>query len=238
MRLAVTLLPFMLYLGTSAYAGPPYITDDPEPVDPGHLEIRSFLDTGFDAGEQAGAFGIDANFGLAKNLQLAVATPFEFDSASGQPARFGNVEVGLKYRFYHNEASGLIITVYPRAYFPTSKGGGKTSYLLPVWAQRDFGSWTVFGGAGYSTRPGAGKLNSWQEGIALTRPVAKGLQLGVEAFHEGAESVGGHGATTLGAGALVHISGPFSLELSAGPQLEDGTGHTALHGFASVRAEF
>jgi hypothetical protein len=56
--------------------------------------------------------------------------------------------------------------------------------LLPVWAQKDMGPWSLFGG-GYAINPGDGNRNYWTGGIALTRQASKQLLLGVEADRQG-----------------------------------------------------
>jgi hypothetical protein len=40
-------------------------------------------------------------------------------------------------------------------------GNGKTQYFLPVWLQKDFGKWTIYGGGGYWINPGTGNKNWW-----------------------------------------------------------------------------
>ena len=50
-------------------------------------------------------------------------------------------------------------------------GTGRVRLLLPMWAQKDFGPWSLFGGGGYMINPGAGNRDFWQSGVALTRQV-------------------------------------------------------------------
>ena len=61
---------------------------------------------------------------------------------------------------------------------------GPVRILLPVWAQKDFGPWSLFGGGGYTINPGAGNRNFWQSGLALTRNVTPRLSLGAEITHQ------------------------------------------------------
>ena len=62
-------------LTTPAWAGPPYITDDPEPTELKQFEIYLFA-TGSEArdGSEAAA-GIDFNYGACPDLQLTAAPP-------------------------------------------------------------------------------------------------------------------------------------------------------------------
>ena len=72
----------------STHAGPPYLSDDPEPTDPGHWEIYNFV-TGLNNGAGlSGAAGVDLNYGEAKNFQLTAVLPLGFsnDRARGSTA--------------------------------------------------------------------------------------------------------------------------------------------------------
>ena len=56
-----------------AHAGPPFITDDPEPVDLGHWEVYGFSAGTHTAADTGGTLGgIEVNYGAAPNLQLAL----------------------------------------------------------------------------------------------------------------------------------------------------------------------
>ena len=61
--------------------------------------------------------------------------------------------------------------------------------LLPLWAQRDFGKWSVFGGGGYVLNPGAGQRDYLQQGVVVTRQMAPGFQLGLEYYGAGPASI-------------------------------------------------
>jgi hypothetical protein len=54
-----------------ALAGPPYVTDDPEPTDFRHFEIYVFADGAATHDGRAGETGIAFNYGGAPDLQLS-----------------------------------------------------------------------------------------------------------------------------------------------------------------------
>src|SRR5947209_2951913 len=90
---------------TPAVAGPPYLTDDPVPTDVSHWEIYAFT-----GGEGRGSTiddesGVDLNYGPVKGVQLTATLPLAFtrDSAAGWRGGTGDVELGIKYRFFHDE---------------------------------------------------------------------------------------------------------------------------------------
>src|SRR5579871_1129684 len=66
----LSLLLLLLLLPLACSAGPPYVSDDPEPTDHGHYEIYFFAQgSGAQAGRE-GETGIDFNYGGGDNLQL------------------------------------------------------------------------------------------------------------------------------------------------------------------------
>ena len=75
-----------LLLGaTPALAGPPYMTDDPEPTDYRHFEIYTFAN-GMTARSARGEAGLDFNYGGAPNLQLTATIPSAYDAAARRSA--------------------------------------------------------------------------------------------------------------------------------------------------------
>ncbi len=56
-------------------AGPPYLTDDPEPTDYQHFEIYTFSNGTATRDGSSGEGGIDFNYGGAPNLQLTATVP-------------------------------------------------------------------------------------------------------------------------------------------------------------------
>ena len=60
----------LLGLAQPALAGPPYLSDDPEPTDYKHYEIYTFSNGTATRDGRSGEAGIDFNYGAAPNLQL------------------------------------------------------------------------------------------------------------------------------------------------------------------------
>lgn len=206
---------------STAYAGPPYLTDDPAPTDTRHWEIYAFGAGTKTAGSFDGVVGLDLNYGPIKDVQLTATLPVEFAHGGGvRQSAAGDVELGVKYRFVHNEKSGVAVAIFPRVILPTAGkgfGSGKVGVLLPVWAQKDSGPWSVFGGGGYAINPGAGSRDYWLTSAALTRTVSERLSLGAEMFHRSADEIGGKSYTALNFGGIYKLGGPFALLVSGGP---------------------
>lgn len=204
----------------AAVAGPPYATDDPEPTDTGHWEIYAFAAGSRADGRIEGATGLDLNYGPVPDVQLTATLPLAFTDEGGGHAGFGDVELGVKYRFLHDEAAGVSVAIFPQIILPSASrrfGTGRVRLLLPVWAQKDFGPWSLFGGGGYTINPGAGNRDFWQGGLALTRTIDPRLSLGAEITHQSPDAAGARSTTGLRAGGIYHIAGPFSLLFSGGP---------------------
>lgn len=222
--------------GGVAWAGPPYDTDDPEPTEPGHWEIYAFGQGDRADGETEGATGLDLNYGALPGVQLTATVPVDF--ASGTHGAFGDVELGVKYRFVRDEAASVQIAAFPRVILPTAPrrfGTGRVRMLVPLWAQKDFGPWSLFGGGGITFNPGAGNRDYWQFALALTRDVSPRLSLGGEITHETADEAGGAGATSLGVGAVYRLGGPFSLLASGGPTFGRDDG---VHAYVALGLAF
>src|SRR6516225_4310253 len=89
----------------SAFAGPPFLTDDPEPTETGHWEIYAPLMEGEGRGADfEGTVGTELNYGAAPDLQLSLSLPVAYShDARGWRWGAGDIEVSAKYRFFHNE---------------------------------------------------------------------------------------------------------------------------------------
>jgi len=93
---------FGLLACTAAEARPPFVTDDPEPVDLGHWEIYGFSAGTHVKGDSSGVLaGTEVNYGAAPNLQLHIIAPLAYDAPQGgsTQAGIGDIELGAKYRF-------------------------------------------------------------------------------------------------------------------------------------------
>ncbi len=157
-----------------AFAGPPYLTDDPVPTDLGHWEIYAFT-----AGEGLHSTsddesGLNLNYGPVENVQLTATLPFAFskDLERNWRTGTGDVELGVKYRFINDQRSAISAAIFPRVILATSSiaEGEKTRLLLPLWLEKDFGGGTsLFGGGGYEVNPGSANRNFWEAGITFTQ---------------------------------------------------------------------
>jgi len=206
-----------LLLGTSpALAGPPYLTDDPEPTDYKHFEIYNFTNGTATRADTSGEAGIDINYGGAPNLQLTATIPAAYSLPDGDPmvGGFGNVELAAKYRFLHQDSFGLDVSVFPRVFLPSptrNLGNPAASLLLPVWVQKDWnGGWSAFGGGGCVVSGRAAQDFCLTGGVVTYQLLSK-LQLGVELFHQTADHIGTLATSSIGIGARYDINDTYHL---------------------------
>jgi hypothetical protein len=224
-----------------AFAGPPYLTDDPVPTDTGHWEIYAFT-----AGEGRRSTldadgGIDLNYGALKDVQLTATLPLSFshEPVDGWRVGTGDVELGVKYRFFDDEQRGLSAAIFPRVILPSSSlsAAGRTRILLPLWVGKDFaGGTSVFGGGGYMINPGAGNRDFWQAALALTHDLGKQVSIGAEMTRQSADTVGGTAQTRAGVGGIVKLGGPYALLFSGGPAWADH--RTGYHAYVALGLTF
>ncbi len=232
----------LLALPAAALAGPPFLTDDPVPTDIGHWEVyapQSDMEGSGD--EYEGAFGAEINYGAAQGVQLTLGLPVAFaHDTTGTRWGAGDLEASVKYEFLHDEAVGLSIAAFPGVSLPTATNGlgsGRVTAFLPIWAQEDVGTWSVFGGGGYAINPGSGNRNYWSGGVAVARQFGDQLLIGVEADRQGTDAVGGSASTSLGVGAIYDLPGPLRLLASGGPTVNDH-GETGYHAYAALGLDF
>jgi hypothetical protein len=120
---------------------------------------------------------IEFNWGALPNVQVSVSPPYMFLSVPStatatQPqsvpgttiAGVGDTEFGVKYRFLRETTGRPQMSFYPSVEFPTGNNGngignGRTWYRFPFWAQKSWGRWTTYGGAGYAVNTASGATN-------------------------------------------------------------------------------
>ena len=217
----------------SSQAGPPYVTDDPEPVEYQHWEVYAASATQHTPDGVSGTLPhLEVNYGLLPEVQIHVIVPEAFVSYAGETRRYGlgDTEVGFKYRFIDESEDHPQVAVFPLGELPTgsesrSLGSGHTQVFLPVWAQKTTGKWITSGGGGYWRSPGSGNKNSWFVGLLGQYQVTKALAVGSELTYRTAQVVRGQGSTQLNPGFVWDLSDTYHVMASAGPSLSGPRGY-------------
>jgi hypothetical protein len=220
---------------TFAWAGPPYETDDPVPTDYRNYEIYLHSDYHRVGDSIDGSIGtLEVNYGLLPNTQFSFAILAAFSPPPG-PTQYGlgDVEVGLKYRFIPETAGRPQVSIYPSVTFATGNpnnglGEGHGTFFLPLWAQKSYGPWSIFGGGGLQFDREGSAETSWREGLAVTRDVGA-TNLGVEVFRATPGGALQPGYTDIGFGMIGQIGAYHALLFTIGRALEP----ESVHGYAA-----
>jgi hypothetical protein len=233
LRVAVLLsLCCVLVLGPviPTLAGPPYLTDDPEPTDYQHFEIYTFTNGTATRDGTSGEGGIDLNYGGAPNLQLTETVLAGYNVPSSGPSAWNldNIELAEKYRFLTQQNFGLDVAIFPRVLLPSvsaAVGEQHASFLFPLWMEKDWGQWSAFGGGGCEINRGGDSDNFCLMGAVVTRQITPTLQVGLELFHQTPDTQGGDATTSIGAGVRYDLNENFHLlgYLGRGIQNADST---------------
>lgn len=232
----------VLLAATPAHAGPPFVTDDPVPTDHGHWEVYNFVAGVRADGATGGQAGLDINYGGAEDLQLTAVVPLGFDTGEGR-AGLSNIELAAKYRFLHQDKAGLApdLAVFPRVITPTGGerlGTGHVQFLLPFWAEKDFGPWAVFGGGGYTFNPGREQRDFWLSGVGVTRALTRRLSLGAEVYHHTRDTRDGADFTGVNLGALYKLSDHWSLIGAGGPGVQNARVEGRSSFYVALKADY
>ena len=222
-----------------AHAGPPFQTDDPDPVDYRHFEMYAFeLSDG--TGKNAGGTVLEVpsyevNYGVVPNVQLHLVLPLTAVFApGGGPIHYGigDTEFGAKVRFVKETKRVPEVGIFPFFELPSGNadkglGVGKTWYRMPLWLQKSWGpddrQWTTYGGGGEAIVPQSGFTNYSFAGWLLQRQLAKKFTLGGELWGHGAEgeaATSTRSSTMLDLGGIYQFKDGFDLLFAAGRSIQ------------------
>ena len=235
----------LLFQPGPATAGPPFRTDDPEPVELHQWEINLFsAGTWTRDATSTAQPGIDANYGVAPGLQLHGMLQLDYGNSPGGPTGIGigDLELGAKYRLFapNDDDWRPQVAVYPLIEIPVGNpkfgfGSGHSQLFLPVWLQKDFGAWTAYGGGGYWINPGAGNKNHWFAGAVLLRKMTEKLTVGVELFHQTSSGQGTPDSTGYNVGGIYDISERLHILMSAGSGIQNSAATNGFSWYAGLR---
>ena len=223
----------------SAQAGPPFVTDDPEPPPPGGWEINvPFIVERTPGKTEMDAPLFDLNYGLP-NIQLKLEIPVRIvhEDNDGTAAGAGDLLLGVKWRFFNNEKSQLQLGVYPQLLLPSGDharglGEGRTAFVLPFVAQKSWGQWTLYGNVGYWWQTGTETRDYVYAGAVLERDINERLTLGVELFGNSPKDRGGRSELAFNVGGSWKLNKHLNLLFAGG---RDIVGDTTAMGYLGLQ---
>ena len=227
---AACLVTAMLLIPAPALAGPPYVTDDPEPVDYEHYELYSYFTGGQARGlGTGGAPAIEYNYGFAPDSRIAIVATTAYERTPGVFAYgFGDTEISLKHRLITQDKDGWTPTigVVPTIELPSGDaarglGLGSVRAFFPIWLQKDWGDWEAYGGGGFWLNPGPAGKNAWFVGGVLQRKIDEKLSLGLELYHWTANEIGAKDTSAFNIGAIYDFDEHRHFIMSVGRGLQN-----------------
>jgi len=234
--LLIVFLMFASILATTVFAGPPFLTDDPEPVPFKNYEV--YLFSTVDAtGKSTNGTGpaCEFNVGALPNLQVHLILPLAFTAPQVGPGAYGlgDMEFGLKYRFIQEADYRPMVGVFPLLEIPTGDAGqglgnGRVWTKLPVWLQKSWEPWTTYGGGGYAINNGEGARHYYFGGWLLQRDFGERLTLGGEIFAQGKSGDDIRSFAVFNLGGFFKITPNFQILFSGGHTLAGGD-HTIAY---------
>jgi hypothetical protein len=216
---------------TRAWAGPPFLTDDPEPVEFTHWEFYLATQWALARGAASGTSPhIEINYGALPGLQLHAIVPAALAWTGGKAAAFGlgDTELGAKLRFVEEGEWRPQVGIFPLITLPTGSeprglGAGAVQGLAPLWVQKSFGPFTTYGGGGVRfARDGEATVLGW----LLQRELSEKVTLGTEAFFTVPWN-GDAAQIQLNLGSIIDFSGNHHLLVSSGPSFAPHPGMQA-----------
>jgi hypothetical protein len=240
MKVHCGILGIWLLLATDfSRAGPPFVTDDPEPPPPGGWEINvPFILERTPGHTDMDTPLFDLNYGLP-NVQLKLEFPIKIvqEERDGTAAGAGDLLLGVKWRFFNNQRFQLQLGVYPQLLLPTGDharglGDGRSAFVLPLVAQKSWEKWTLYGNIGFWWQTAAETRNYVYAGAVLEREINERLELGVELFGNSPKEHGGCSDIAFNIGGICKLSKHINLLFAGG---RDIAGDTTAMGYIGLQ---
>jgi hypothetical protein len=223
-----SILTFILYFLCTqlSYAGPPFLTDDPQPVDFKHFEFYISSQNILHSDNWSGTSPhVEINYGLVRDLQVHILLPVNYSYTPHMGTDFGyaNTEFGVKYCFIHETDNSPQIGIFPILEIPTiinsEFSNGKVQVFLPVWVQKSWGKLTSYGGAGFCINPGVNNRNWIFTGAEIQYELSPVVMLGGELYYHSADVNGSKSITACNIGGSINFSQKLHFIFSVGHSL-------------------
>jgi hypothetical protein len=196
-----------------SFAGPPFITDDPQPVDYRHWEFYISSINTFQPDVSSGTSPhFEVNYGIIRNMQVHILLPVNYNYIRHDEVKFGyaDTEFGIKYCFLQETENRPQIGTFPIIEIPTVNNNefsdGKVKIFIPIWAQKSWGKLTTYGGMGYGINPGTDNKNSIFSGWELQYDFSPAITLGGELYFQSSDAVDSKSVTAFNIGGSINAS--------------------------------
>jgi hypothetical protein len=236
--ICIFILLLILLLPQSGAGGPPFKTDDPQPVDFRHWEFYLASEQEFGRHSTTATLPhFEVNFGAFQNLQLHVVAPLGYvRTGDGQAYGYSDTELGVKYRFLQESDDLPQIGVFPMVELPTGNaarqlGSGSYEVYIPVWIQKSWGNFTTYGGGGVWYTPGAGNQNWIFTGWEAQYDFSSVVTVGGELYYSTANTKDDGAGAGFDVGGYINLSENDHILVSLGHSFHGEQAVTGYLGF-------
>jgi len=202
-------------LANGLIAGPPYLTDDPDPVEFHHWEFYLSSQNLFATSHNIASGSlpqVEINYGVIPNVQLHVVIPaaYNFNSPDQLEIGYPYTELGVKYRFVKEKPNLPEIGVFPIFEVPVVTdnrfGSENIQIYLPLWIQKSWKKLTTYGGGGFWFTPGPGNKNWIFTGWEVQYDFTDLLTMGTEVYYHTATTYTEMATAGLNVGGSLNFS--------------------------------
>ncbi|MGA3188521.1 MAG: hypothetical protein ABSF22_15555 [Bryobacteraceae bacterium] len=224
MRIALAVAVFLFASSLArSQGGPPYYTNDPGTPGPQNWEINlGYMPFLYSATSLSHVPDVDINYGVGERIQLTYESAWLRVQDGILAPKYGleQDQLGVKWRFYDNDKTGLGISIFPQLSVNNpghSVQRGITppgaSIILPIEFTKKLGPIDVNWELGYN----AVHLgpDGWIAGLVVGHDLSKKLELDAEFYGLGTFNHSNN-QQTLDAGVRYKLHPPFILLLMAG----------------------
>ena len=220
-------------------AGPPFLTDDPDPVRHKHWEYYISSQNTFNHSTKISEGTLphfEVNYGIVPDVQVHAIVPLIYSYSASNLNAYGyaDTELGIKYRFLKETENRPEIGTFPILQIPTINNSdlsnGKTKLFIPLWIQKSWNKVTSYGGGGYWINPGTGNKNWYFVGWQAQYEFSKTISLGTEVYYQTADAKDSSSSTGFNLGGFLNFSEKFHFIFSAGHSITNENYTTAYAG--------
>jgi hypothetical protein len=225
----------LLQFALLAKGSPPFISDDPYPVDYKHWQAYFFFASDYSSHYRQTNFpSFSANYGLIPDLEVSLSAGLQSQTQQliedGQRPSvlrgygFTDMQMTLKYAFIKEKPKFPQVAFAPTVNIPTGNarrglGNGKIVITYPIWIQKTMGAWTTYGGGGYVQDFAPNSTNFYFEGWVLQKNINDKWMVGGEIFNQTGNLITGKPITIATLGGGYNFKSNFSLLFSLGHQI-------------------
>ena len=209
---------------SSARAGPPFVTNDPDPPEVGQWEINLpwTLKRSQDGSLSGEIITFDPNYGYDRFTQLSIELPVPYSGSEegGFSTGIGDALLEYKRRFGTDPYAGYF-GINPQLTLPTGDkerglGAGRGTVQIPLLYQKKWGEMVFYSDLRYKWRAGEEGKSFWFLGFAVEQQVSAGLKLGAEVFGTTPQASGDNHNASFNVGFKHSLAPGQVLMISAG----------------------